>query len=105
MTDLKRVGYYTLGLVMGMGICIWLIPFHKDLQSFCKGDPEIMLTLNGKGLSEGTLYLKCNGELYQSDIEVITHEYSEGNNQVRAYGNFGSSDGEHFGLDTINGGI
>lgn len=104
MTNLKRAGYYTLGMVVGMGLCIWLIPIHKDLQSFCKGGPEITLTLNGKGLSEGKLYMKCNGKLYESDIEVITHEYSEGNNQVRAYGNSGKPT-EDFEIDTINGGI
>ena len=105
MTILKNL------LLLAATIIIWTIVWNKinptptTLEEFCKGDPEVLLTLEGKGLSDGTLYLKCNGELYQSDIEVITHEYSEGNNQVRAYGNFGSRDGEHFRLDTINGGI
>ena len=101
MTILKNL------LLVAATIIIWTIVWNKinptptTLEEFCKGDPEVLLTLEGKGLSDGTLYLKCNGELYQSDIEVITHEYSEGNSQVRAYGNFGG-DSEHF---SINGSI
>lgn len=71
---------------------------HPDLPSYCKGNPEVLLTLDGKGLSSGTLYLKCNGQLYQTEVESITHEYTEGNNQVRAYGDFGG-DIEHFSLN------
>ena len=93
-----------MGLVMGMGICIWLIPIHKDLQSFCKGNPEVLLTLKGKGLSDGTLYLKCDGKIYQSEIEVITHQYDKSNNQVRVYGNSGLP-AEDFEIDTGNGGV
>lgn len=104
MTDLKRAGYYTMGLVMGMGICIWLIPNPATLEEFCKGNPEVLLTLEGKGLSDGTLYLKCNGKVYQSDIEVITHEYTQSNNQVRTYGNSGLP-AEDFEIDTVNGGV
>ena len=105
MTILKNL------LLLAATIIIWTIVWNKinptptTLEEFCKGSPEVVLTLEGKGLSDGTLYLKCNGKLYQSDIESITHHYEEGNNQVKAYGNFGSSDIEHFGLDTINGGV
>ena len=104
MTSLKNL------LMIVATILIWTIVWTKinpkptTLSDFCKGDPEVMITLEGKGLSDGTLYLKCNGELYQSKFESITHHYDENNNQVRAYGDFGG-EAEHFELDTSNGGV
>ena len=99
---------YTIGLVFGMllGVClsIGLLPKPTALEEFCKGNPEVMLTLEGKGLSDGTLYLKCDGKIYQSEIEVITHQYDKSNNQVRVYGNSGLP-AEDFEIDTGNGGV
>lgn len=56
---------------------------HKtDLPSYCNGNPEVILTLDGKGLSKGKFYLTCNGKLYEGNLEAITHQYTEGNNVV-----------------------
>lgn len=56
---------------------------HKpDLPSYCNGSPEVILTLEGKGLSKGKFYLTCNGKLYEGNLEAITHQYTEGNNVV-----------------------
>lgn len=99
---------YTLGLIFGIGmgicLCLGLLPKPTTLEEFCKGNPEVLLTLEGKGLSDGTLYLKCNGKLYQSSIEVITHQYDKSNNHVRIYGNSGLPV-EDFEIDTVNGGV
>lgn len=80
-TELKGLACLFAGLLSGITLAASYL-HHPDLPSYCGGNPEVMLTLDGKGLSRGKFFLKCDGKLYEGDLEAITHQYTEGNNVV-----------------------